>query len=104
MTRILSAIGIPLGLIVLAFASFFVVLFGRPERRSETASAMSRVLGALWDGNGRVTFSAWSWRMLLLNKKWGPFRVKLVDCLNGENGHCKKWWEWHQQHGLFDEN
>lgn len=104
MNRVLLAIAIPLGLTVLGIIALPVILFGRAERRTEIARGMSRTLSGIFDGNGDTTFSAWSYLMVLKGKEWGPRRVAFVDWLNRSPGHCKRAYDWHQRHGLFDED
>lgn len=101
--RFLLAILIPIGLLILAIISLFVVLFGRAERRTEILRGMSRTLSGLFDGNGDITFSAWSYWMVLRGKKWGPARVKFVDTINFSEGHCYRAYLWHDAHKLFDD-
>lgn len=100
--RVVLAVVMPLGLIVLALLCGPVVLFGRPEARLQISRGMSRALSGFWDGNGDCTFSAWSYRMVVHGKEWGPPRVALVDFLTRSPGHCRRSYEWHDKHGLFD--
>lgn len=102
--RILLALALPLGLVALALVAFPVLLLGRPEARLQVARGMSRALSGLWDGQGDCTFSAWSYRMQVRGKPWGAKRVAFVDWLSRSPGHCQRSWEWHEAHGLFDEN
>lgn len=101
-SRLSLAVLLPAGLVVLAAITFLAVLFGRWEQRREIARGMSRVLSALWDGQGDVTFSAWSYRMVVHGKRWGPPRVRFVDGINDEPGHCREAYEWHKAHGLLE--
>ncbi len=103
MNRILLAVALPLGLVVLSAITMPVILFGRSQRRTEIARGMSRTLSGVFDGTGDVTYSAYSYHMMLRGKKSGAHRVRFVDWINGEDGHCQRAWEWHEQHGLFDE-
>lgn len=103
MNRILLAIAIPLGLIVLGIIALPVILFGRAERRTEIARGMSRTLSGIWDGQGDCTASAWSYFLVIRGKKDGPWRVTLIDWINRKDGHCKDAYLWHEAHGLFDE-
>lgn len=100
--RLLLAVAMPLGLVVMALLCGPVILFGRPEARLQIGRGMSRALSGFWDGNGDTTFSAWSYRMVVHGKKWGPFRVALVDFLTRSPGHCQRSYEWHDKHRLFD--
>lgn len=100
-SRLSLAVLLPAGLILLAVIAFFGVLLGRQEQRREIARGMSRVLSALWDGQGDCTFSAWSYRMVVTGKPWGPPRVRFVDALNDEPGHCAEAYSWHKDHGLL---
>lgn len=101
-TRLLLAVLLPLGQLLMAVITVPTVLFGRRDARREIERGMSRELSALWDGQGDCTFSSWSYRMLVHGKEWGPFRVKFVDWLNREPGHCLRAYAWHQAHGLLD--
>lgn len=100
--RLLLAVLLPLGQLLMALITVPTVLFGRKDARREIERGMSRELSALWDGQGDCTFSAWSYRMLVYGKEWGPFRVRSVDWLNREPGHCLRAFEWHQLHGLLE--
>lgn len=101
-SRLSMAILLPAGLVLLAVIAFFVILLGRWEQRREIARSMSRVLSALWDGQGDCSYSAWSYRMVVHNKPWGPPRVRFVDWINGEPGHCYEAYLWHEAHGLLE--
>lgn len=101
-SRLSLAILLPAGLMLLAIIAFFVVLLGRWEQRREIACGMSRVLSALWDGQGDCTYSCWSYRMVVHGKPWGPPRVRFVDAINNEPGHCLNAYLWHKAHGLLD--
>lgn len=68
--------------------------------------ALSRLLNALTGGEGDTTFSAGSeWlrrhgRTALA--RWaGRARVRFVDWLNGEPGHCAAAYAWHAERDLF---
>ncbi len=67
----------------------------------EVGSALSRLLNALCGGDGAVTFSAASWELFRLNSRWGLWRVRLVDFLNRDPGHCREAWEWHRARNLI---
>lgn len=101
-SRLGQAVLLPAGLVALAVIAFFVVLLGRREQRREIARGMSRTLSGCWDGQGDCTFSAWSYRMVVHGKEWGPWRVRVVDALNDEPGHCFEAYLWHARHGLLD--
>lgn len=100
--RIGLAIAIPVGCVVLAVIAVPYVLFGQPERKREILRGMSRTLNGAVDGNGDVTFSAWSYWMLLRGKTWGKRRVQFVDWITREPGHCERWYHWHKERKLFD--
>lgn len=101
-TRILTAPFIFLGLIILAFLGAGFVLFGRTQRRKEIARGMSRTLNGCMDGTGDVTFSAQSYQAMLLGKRFGAERVRLVDAIPGNgSGHCRDGWLFHVEHGLI---
>lgn len=101
-SRLGLAILLPAGLVALAAIAFFVILLGRWEQRREIARSMSRVLSACWDGQGDCSFSAWSYRMVIHGKPWGAPRVRFVDWINDEEGHCLDAYLWHEKHGLLD--
>ena len=67
----------------------------------QVSRASSRLLNALTGGEGDVTFSAWSYH-LMINKHsaWGALRVKWVDHMLGE-GHCARSYTWHEAHDLI---
>lgn len=96
------AVLLPAGLVLLAVLTFFAVLLGRWEQRREIARAMSRVLSAEWDGQGDCSYSAWSYFMVVHGKRWGPWRVRVVNALNNDPQHCQDAYAWHERHGLFD--
>lgn len=101
-SRLALAALLPAGLVLMAAIAFFVILLGRWEQRREIARSMSRVLSALWDGQGDCSFSSYSYYMQVHNKTWGAPRVRFVDWINGEPGHCADAYAWHDKHGLFD--
>lgn len=101
--RLLLAPAMLGGLLALGVITFFLVLFGRERRRTEILRGMSRTLSGCFDGNGDVTYSAWSYWMALRGKEWGPRRVAFVDAVNRSKGHCRRAYEWHEAHKLFDE-
>lgn len=100
--RLVVAVLLPLGLLVIAVAAVPIILFGRTQQRTEIARGSSRALSGIWDGQGDCTFSGWSYHMLVRGKTWGPFRVWLVDLINGRQGHSYDAYLWHQKHALFD--
>lgn len=67
----------------------------------EVGSACSRLLNALCGGDGSVTFSAASWQLQRDGSRWGAWRVRVVDRLNREPGHCERAWRWHHARGLI---
>jgi hypothetical protein len=60
----------------------------------------SRLLNAMFGGPGDVTFSAWSWELVLRGSAWGRWRVRVLDAISGEN-HCYDAWIWHRTRGLI---
>lgn len=100
--RIVMAIAWTIASLALAVMIPFAVLFGQPQRKHEIGRGLSRTLSGVWDGNGDVTFSAWSYHMVVRGKKWGPFRVRFVDAVTFESGHCELYYKWHKERRLFD--
>lgn len=68
---------------------------------AQIGRALSRLLNALFAGEGDCTFSAWSWELRMRGSGWGPLRVRVVDWLNRTPGHCETAWQWHAAHGLL---
>lgn len=68
---------------------------------TQIGRALSRLLNAIFGGEGDTTFSAFSWELQRRGSTWGLFRVWLVDAINGP-GHCRKAWDWHEDHRLFE--
>ena len=93
-----------LTLAVLVGALFIlpVVLFGRREYLGSIGSGSSCLLNALCGGPRTVTFSAWSYVLLLRGRRDGTWRVRFVDALpfNGE-GHCQDAYLDHYRRGLL---
>ncbi len=67
----------------------------------EVGSALSRLLNALAGGDGAVTFSAASWHLHLRGARLGTLRVRLVDWINRDPGHCEAAYRWHRERGLL---
>lgn len=67
----------------------------------EVGSALSRLLSAICGGDGSVTFSAASYDLAVAGSRWGALRVRVVDFLNREPGHCQIAWEWHRARSLI---
>lgn len=70
----------------------------------QVGRALSRVLNALAGGEGDTTYSAGSWAAKLAGTRWGATRVRIVDWLNQEPGHCAAAFAWHRDHGLLAED
>jgi hypothetical protein len=69
----------------------------------QVARALSRLLNAVTGGEGDSTFSAWSYHLMLRNKRTGKWRVKFVDSLFfNKPGHCKEAYEWHTERRLLE--
>jgi hypothetical protein len=73
----------------------------------QVSRASSRLLNAIWGGEGDSTFSAWSYYMTVRRDK-GPFyhfigrcRTAVTDWLVRASGHCKDSYDWHVAHDLL---
>lgn len=89
------------GLIVGAVALPFILAGNRASYAEETGSGSSCLLNALTGGPRTVTFSAWSWQLLLNGKRGAAFRVRAVDGFGLRTGHCLNAWMDHQRRGLL---
>lgn len=100
--RFLRGLGLALLLILGAVALPFILAANRASYAEAAESEASCLLGALTGGPKRVTFSAWSWDLLLQGKRGAALRVQLVDALpfNGP-GHCCSAWMSHVERGLL---
>ena len=99
--RVLVGLLLGFAVLVIAFIVPFAVVFGRRGYGDEIGSAASCLLNAVAGGSRIVTFSAWSWRLLLRVKRRAIFRVRLVDALNFEPGHCQRSYQYHVENGLM---
>jgi hypothetical protein len=70
----------------------------------QTGRALSRLLNAAAGGEGDTTYSAGSYAAALAGTRWGSTRVRVVDWLNREPGHCAAAYKWHLDHGLLAED
>lgn len=100
--RLVAATVLSFSLFALAVAAFFILLFGRADRQWQIARSVTRVLCALHDGHGSCSFSAWSYHLHLEGRRIGHWRVRAVDALFRQPGHCRVAYEWHLARGLFD--
>lgn len=68
---------------------------------TQVGRASSRLLNAVTGGEGDCTFSAWSYELFRNGSRVGYWRVRFVDWLNREPGHCYTSWVWHEAKGLI---
>ena len=89
------------GLIAGAFVLPIILACNRASYAEETGSGASCLLNALTGGPRTVTFSAWSWELLVREKRGAAFRVHAVDGFGLRNGHCAMAWRSHVARGLL---
>lgn len=66
----------------------------------QNGRALSRLLNAFTGGEGDTTYSAYSYYLVVHNKRSGIIRVTVIDWVFGKN-HCKIQYEWHLERDLF---
>jgi hypothetical protein len=99
--RLLAGLGLSLACALGAPWILLSIVFGRAGYSDSIASALSRLLNAVCGGPELVTFSAWSWELLVQGKPGAALRVWLVDLVNLEPGHCERWWIDHKSRRLI---
>ncbi|WP_156963693.1 hypothetical protein [Muricoccus aerilatus] len=81
----------------------FILACNRATYAEETGSGASCLLNALTGGPRTVTFSAWSWQLVLRGKRGAEFRRWAVDGFGLRDGHCAAAWRSHIARGLLPE-